>query len=248
MANTMQGLRIRLAPQAPSPIHQAIDFPFELSSLQTGLESLNMMGGGVNQSARNLAKNTTRGPATPYGTPVVNDYWMGLKTGSAWYELPFGDFESTTLMVVARSTDTNAAAATQPVFLGTSDGTSSGASLYVGSSSADRTIAYYASGSASASNNPGAGLTGWSMLVGRIGPTGTKTKNMADNDEGTGANPGGARVLGNRLKIGGGQGSSFAGMSDIAFAAVWSREISDAEATAAYNQVKAFYALRGITI
>ena len=232
------------------PVQTRNIYTFALASLQAGQESLNVLGGDLKASAANRSQLSDRGAATPMGAPIVNARWLGLKTGSNYLDLPFGDFEEMTLMAIARSTDLNTSAAAQPVLVGTSDGTPSGASLYVGSATSHRTIAYYAGGNAMGSNVPGAGLNSWSVLVSRVGatgPVGVKTKNMLDGDEGAGVNTG-ARVLGGHLKIGGGPGSSFGGTSDIAFVAVWSRQLSDAEIDAAYAQLKPEYASYGIPI
>ncbi|WP_156392471.1 hypothetical protein [Rhizobium sp. Root482] len=212
--------------------------------MSDGVELIHFLGGSLEQSIRNRMRRKTNSQVI--GAPVVSADYLTFKGDTNWLKTAYRDTAALTFIAVARTSDTLADNNTRPTLIGTSDGLgNSGASLYAGTAGRWRQNAYYLDGTpVSQVQDNVATMTTWRLVIGVVNTSGVSLYDLTDGDGATATPPSSTRVLGGQaIGIGGNYGATTKGTCDMAFAAVLSRAMTDAdERTAWLNALRAAFA------
>jgi len=236
-----------------------------LPPVSRGLEYFAFLGGTSERTARNLAAGKPQGAII--GAPVISANYARLNR-TAYVQTGAAQTPNNTLIVVLRPVDDTSGVLAIGNYgsprVAPYSGTTNGCGFFWTSSAADGSVTCYFTaaafdGASAASVNtpnttraiPGAA---WRAMAG--GASGTdKTKFIRDLTAGTRvdatyAAPNNVADLGSTpLMIGSGVNTGvFAGSVDIAFAAIYSVKLTDAEIDLVYSSVKAFLLTKGITV
>ena len=218
--------------------------------VKTGCVGWWYLGGSLERSAVNLADGYP--DATIIGAPTVSAAYLTLKSSNHYLRTQLRLGAAWTLGVVARTDDTLAAGANQPILIGTS-GESAGGNIYHTSNAANTAMNSFQSDGAetqTVAGTPGAANV-WKMIIASADAAAQTIANMSAGAANTEPqDPVGGPLIPSTLTVGigsGGQNNSFGGTSQIAWACIYNRVLSSGERTAIYDRVKAYLARRGIT-
>lgn len=231
-----------------------------------GLRYWGFLGGGTSADAAvrtaRARKNWAGGSAALLvGAPVIADYALtGMKSGVNYLDTLIAETASMTAILVSRVPTADLAAnATRPMMLGNGASTAlPGINLYYANTtglpkgSLTASLYHNVAGTTTiaASTITIPDITVWhaSAFVADAG-VGYRLRDMtAALTSGVVANTN-ARVVGaTTLRVGSGGRSDYAGAHDVAFAALYSVALTDAEIDSIYAAVKTYLAPRGIAI
>jgi hypothetical protein len=221
-----------------------------------GLEGCFFLTGSLPRAVRNRAhfKPDASLSAT---APVVGSNYLTFTGGTSWLQTLVPESSEHTLIAVAKWQSSANYAAMVSSHKGTSPAhpsvTSNGAILYAGPASTyGGSVAQYWDGVSSdvqfSATLNSTGFNIFNMHVARIGASGLKMNNMTVSTV-TGV----TSVTGTRdpspanFRIGSST-ADYIGSVDMAFAAVFSRQLADSELTPFYIQIQAYLASQGVTI
>lgn len=209
------------------------------------------MGREIGASARNRVRGKPN--AAVIGSPVINPYSCQFQGGEAFLRTALQVGPTVSFMMVAKGVDTHVDLAHQPLLVGTSGANpQEGASIYRTAGNLRLQNILKDGSDASATNTTDVDLasadTAWRCFFGRIGLTGQLLADLTSNTIVTEVNTGLTRVTGAYpLHIGGSEGSTLKGKSEIACVLVWHSEVSPEMRTEQRARLQALYAPRGIT-
>lgn len=224
-----------------------------------GLEYLNFFSGGAANVARNLAPNKPSGVL--FGSPVYNEHSAVFTSQAAYVGTSVEDAPEMTMIAVARAVADSAAhiissfSGPRP---GGVAGTSYGKTMwFTNPTNGDGWVQIQTvqgrwdgiAGSAALNTISGTLPINVNQWVAATGLMGVNTNQMRNNSSGfvdTDATQLQPDPTSMKLRIGSATISS--GSAEIAFAAVYSRLLTDTEVDAVYAFIKAYYARRGIAI
>ena len=205
------------------------------------------------ESQRNLMEGQPN--AILVGAPLAFPHYVRTDGRVSYYQTAIPDPEAGTFVCVARSADTGDASANRPTFLGTSDGSATGANLYQGDVTMLSGNSYLDVGGVPTSNganlattvNP---MTDFRLYIFDFGLATQAIYNMTGGGSFSESQPAndGRLISGSPVFIGGGPNAGNHGKADMAMAAIYSKQLSSAERSAIYDRLKAYYGRRGIVI
>ncbi|GGC90223.1 hypothetical protein [Chelatococcus reniformis] len=215
--------------------------------VEDGLLALGFPGGGADQTVRNLARGGLADGAI-VGTPTFSPFWASFDGPNSALELPQVDLAVASYAVAARSTTANTSQSSQPIFMGTFNGSgaAAGSTLYVTSTTVIRGNAATTDGSTTQGHTIDVAATpgNWNFLGFDFDNAAQAIRNMTTGAKTSGNHAGGfnARVTnGKNIRVGAGY-ASFAGDCDVFFYALYNRRLSDNEWAALYSRIKAIAA------
>lgn len=227
-----------------------------LPPVATGLLGWWFLGGSVAETQQDRAGIAN---AVLAGSPTVNNGYVsfGGYAAGQWLETAVMETDDITLLTVARSADTFVDGTHKPMFLGNygsdsgSGGALIGASIYIDGGTPPAGTLRFATGQ----NNSGTytahtsttfsttNVTTWNFYAGKAaqaGGAGSKKLINSTTDQSNAAVPTYPRRSNTvrPFRIGAGHNSSFGGICDVAFAALYNRVLSDEEIETIYQAVK----------
>lgn len=205
------------------------------------------LGGSLSRSVKNGVKGGRQ--ALLVGNPIVNRFWLGLQGRNNFLNTTYLESVAMTYMCIARSTDTNAANANRPTFIGSSADDDEVSNIHVSADSTVRigvgmldsdgipTTPFPASSVAP----PGSDANNWGCYIAKFDGDSRLIKNMTSGITSTTGSHSGTRALAELpICIGGDVGSLRQGSCDVMQAAFWYRETTDAEDDLLYEKVKRY--------
>lgn len=228
--------------------------------VSSGLEGWWYLGDSMEKSLRNLAPG--KPDATPFGAPGVQAGYLEMKGMTNYLRTSIAETASYTLLAVAASDETFAAAATQPTMISSqNNSTTSGARMFLGSGATAAPVARLSSFASALNDSSVSAMYGDTLDVSnasafRFYATALDAGVARYMWDKTGATSKTTPITRTRtLNVGGRTydiGSAFLGgqtaTQRMAFAAIYSRALTDAEVTTVYQAVKAFLTKRSITV
>lgn len=227
-----------------------------IAPVSSGLVGWFYLGGTVAETQQDRAAIAN---ATLAGSPTLHDGYVSFSGYSSgqWLQTAIAETDEITLLTVAKSSDTFVDGTHKPMFLsnfGTDSGSGGaliGASLYIDGGTApagtlrlgggqDTSGTYTAYVSTTFSTTD---VSVWNFYAGKMlaaGGTGSRSLINSTTDQSNSASPTVPRRSNTvRLfRVGAGFSSSFSGSCDVAFAAVYSRALTDTEIETIYQAVK----------
>lgn len=234
-----------------------ISVPVSFSNYELYLCPTSYTGSALDTTkvVRNFAKD--KNDATLIGNPTITSNYTSVSAGNG-FQTDVADSADFTMFVIARSTDTNAASATRPFFIGTSNGAVVGGTAAVygtalivgsitgfsfqcarGNSTADQVTGTVSISSATPNN--------WNLIWVRSSGLKTKLRSETANVEAETTFTLPRLLQQNKVKIGTNSTASN-GKGDIFRAVVFNRALTDDEISKVVVQLKAHATARGITV
>lgn len=216
--------------------------------VMTNLEVCTFMDTSLAKAGRNLAPG--KPDLTLVGAPTASDNRVAITSGSAYFQTDCLETTQATLIAVARLTSAGTGAGSRPMLISTFQdqvtNSGFGASLFLSSAAVFGTagLAGLTNWSAAPSITP----TNWHFLYTIITTTSQKTGSKTTAVSTTDTLPANARVTsGRNFRIGSAY-ASYLGTADMAFAAIYSGALSDANITSLYAWLKPILAARSTPI
>lgn len=213
-------------------------------------------GGSVAQSIRNLARG--QADATQYGGFSAGDISaakLSVKSGARAIRTANIDTAEGTIFIAARNTDALAATATQPCFVASGSGGTSGGIRFFPTNSTTVNFAVGSSVAGGGSSLTVPSVSDWRLYCATYGEIITGSDNILYDLTGGTNSPnnhgaGGVRVLGVVPVTFGSAapGSSIAGTAEIAFGAHYNTRLTQAQMDAVAARARAVLSLRGVTV
>lgn len=215
------------------------------------LEGLYFLNGSPERAARNLAKVNRQ--AAVIGSPVVNNGFLQFKGATNYLQTDVEETKEFTMIAVAKTPSTLADDANRPMYI--SNNGSPVAPGYIGTfgsalyPSSPTDIRQTGSRTTTDGTTPTSGGTTianytyhnqWSFLVGRIRENEQRLDDKTHGLSNAQATAGARQLASGRFRIGSGFSTAFAGLADMAFVAIYSKFITDAERDALYNQIRPY--------
>jgi hypothetical protein len=216
--------------------------------VMTGLEVCSFLDTSLGKAARNLAPG--KPDLTLVGAPSVNDNRVGITSGSAYFQSDCLETTEATLISVARLTSAGTGAGSRPMLISSYQDqvadSGFGASLFLSSAAVFGTAGL--TGLTNWSAAPAITPTNWHFLYTIITTTSQKTGSKTTGVSSTDLTPANARVVSGRKYRIGSAFASYLGTADMAFAAIYSGALSDANITSLYDWLKPILAARTTAI
>jgi hypothetical protein len=223
-------------------------------TLPAGLQFLHIMTGGLSLALRNWADGMPA--ASVGGAPAESAGHLDFVSGSSWLQTQMSETADLTFLSVARSLDTLADLAHDPILIGNYAGGGDlvGVALFQGANNSNMN-SRSTNGTVRATNAAGIadGAPGanWACRIGSTGTgLGSAVYQMTTGVQVVAAPAAGytARSLtnANKVRIGSGYDTAFKGSSQHVVAAAWNRVLTADERAAAYQWAKALSASVGI--
>lgn len=227
-----------------------------IAPVSAGLVGWWYLGGSVAETQQDRAGIAN---ATLAGSPTINDGYVSFAgyDDSQWLETAVAETDDITVMCVARSSDTFGSGANKPMFIsnfGTDSGSGGaliGTSIYVDGGTApagtvrlgggqDTSGTYTAYTSTTFSTTD---VSVWNFYAGKMTAAGGSDSRKLINsttDQSNNTSPSVPRRSNTvrPFRIGASHSASFAGVCDVAFAAIYSAALSDAQIETIYQAVK----------
>ncbi|MBV2148630.1 hypothetical protein KRZ98_10065 [Sphingobium sp. AS12] len=229
------------------------------ATLGDGLETLLMLGWGLDYAERNYARG--KPDVAIVGTPVAHDGYLSLKSSVNYLREPVNDTGgAVTLGFIARDTDTQADNAHRFFFGGsfsTASADTTGASIFTNADDSATFTVRYTNGTG-VSRNPAVSVPQGQFRAIFGSTSGTGADGSAEDDpliselrgnlSATQSLAAGYSRVGSGLPwtIGSAPVTPFQGTGDMAIAARWSRDLSEAEKAAFWTWAQACLAEFGI--
>lgn len=226
--------------------------------VMTNLEVLSFFDTSLGKSVRNLAPG--KADLTVVGAPTVSSNRVGITSNANYFQTSCPETEACTLIIVARLTSAGTASGSRPMLISTYQDALSASGfganiLAISTSSGLQATAGLADTGGGARQNwlasPTSGVTptDWNFLYSIVNTTTMKGGSKTAAVSATDSSPAAARVIsGRNFRIGGAYTTSYGGTADIAFAAIYSGALSDADITSIYDWVKPILASRSTAV
>lgn len=234
--------------------------------VMSNLEVLSFFDTSLGKSVRNLAPG--KPDLTVVGAPSVTSTKVGITSNANYFQTSCAETAACTLIVVAKMTSAGTGTSTRPMLIGTYQDVASASGygtniLAISTASGIQATAGLTDLSGARQNwlaspdvSPGMSpaITSWNFLYSIVNTTtikaGTKTGTAVNK---TDSDPNGTTyprvVSGRNFRIGAVYNTSYGGTADIAFAAIYSAALTDANITSIHTWAKTILDSRlGVTL